>query len=94
MQVTGFAASKPVTSFGHFGFDEALLKAVRKSDYTQPTPIQAQAVPMALNGRDIIGERRDLPRWGCWLRAGAMGIQELLNTSYLSLKLPEIFSVL
>ncbi|KAF2362853.1 Helicase C-terminal, partial [Trinorchestia longiramus] len=53
--VTGFAAAKPVSSFGHFGFDEALLKAVRKSEYTQPTPIQAQAVPVALSGRDIIG---------------------------------------
>ncbi|KAA0188952.1 hypothetical protein HAZT_HAZT003568 [Hyalella azteca] len=53
--VTGFAASKPVSSFGHFGFDEALLKSVRKSEYSQPTPIQAQAVPVALSGRDIIG---------------------------------------
>ena len=56
LQVTGCAAPKPVSSFGHFGFDEALMKAIRKSEYTQPTPIQAQAVPVALSGRDIIGE--------------------------------------
>lgn len=31
------------------------MKAIRKSDYTQPTPIQSQAVPAALSGRDIIG---------------------------------------
>lgn len=36
-------------------FDEQLMKAVRKSEYTQPTPIQAQAIPAALGGRDIIG---------------------------------------
>ncbi|XP_045596007.1 ATP-dependent RNA helicase DDX42 isoform X3 [Procambarus clarkii] len=55
IKVTGFDAPKPVTSFGHFGFDEALMKAIRKSDYTQPTPIQSQAVPIALSGRDAIG---------------------------------------
>lgn len=54
-QVTGFDAPKLVTSFGHFGFDEALMKAIRKSEYTQPTPIQSQAVPIALSGRDAIG---------------------------------------
>lgn len=31
------------------------MKAIRKSDYTQPTPIQSQAVPIALSGRDAIG---------------------------------------
>ena len=44
-----------VTSFAHFGFDESLLKAIRKMEYTQPTPIQSQAVPVALGGRDVIG---------------------------------------
>jgi ATP-dependent RNA helicase DDX42 len=55
IKVTGPLPPHPVSSFAHFGFDEALMKAVRKSEYTQPTPIQAQAVPVALNGRDIIG---------------------------------------
>lgn len=55
VKVSGALPPKPVTSFGHFGFDEQLLKAVRKAEYTQPTPIQAQAVPTALSGRDIIG---------------------------------------
>ncbi|XP_037934208.1 ATP-dependent RNA helicase DDX42-like [Teleopsis dalmanni] len=55
VKVTGAEPPKPVTSFAHFGFDESLMKAVRKAEYTQPTPIQAQAVPTALSGRDIIG---------------------------------------
>ncbi|ALC44096.1 CG6418 [Drosophila busckii] len=55
IRVTGASPPKPVTSFGHFNFDDRLLKAVRKAEYTQPTPIQAQAVPVALSGRDIIG---------------------------------------
>lgn len=41
-QVSGIEPAKPVSSFAHFGFDDALLTAVRKSSYTQPTPIQAQ----------------------------------------------------
>lgn len=55
IKVSGPSPPNPVTSFGHFGFDDALIKAIRKNEYTQPTPIQAQAVPAALSGRDIIG---------------------------------------
>uniref|UniRef100_U3ISZ0 RNA helicase n=1 Tax=Anas platyrhynchos platyrhynchos TaxID=8840 RepID=U3ISZ0_ANAPP len=38
-----------------FGFDEQLMHQIRKSEYTQPTPIQCQGVPVALSGRDMIG---------------------------------------
>jgi len=55
LKVTGPSPPKPVTSFGHFNLDEGLMKTIRKSEYTQPTPIQSQAVPAALAGRDIIG---------------------------------------
>ncbi|XP_053684919.1 ATP-dependent RNA helicase DDX42 [Sabethes cyaneus] len=55
VRVSGLMPPAPVTSFAHFGFDESLMKAIRKSEYTQPTPIQAQGVPAALSGRDIIG---------------------------------------
>ncbi|XP_032673041.1 ATP-dependent RNA helicase DDX42 isoform X3 [Odontomachus brunneus] len=55
IKVSGPSPPNPVTSFGHFGFDDALIKAIRKNEYTQPTPIQVQAVPAALSGRDIIG---------------------------------------
>lgn len=55
IKVTGPGVPHPVASFAHFGFDEGLMKAIRKSEYSQPTPIQAQAIPAALSGRDIIG---------------------------------------
>jgi superfamily II DNA/RNA helicase len=32
-----------------------ILKAVRESGYTTPTPIQAQAIPVVLAGRDVMG---------------------------------------
>jgi ATP-dependent RNA helicase DDX42 len=55
IKVTGHEAPKPVCSFAHFNFDELMMKAIRKSEYASPTPIQAQAIPTALSGRDIIG---------------------------------------
>ncbi|RNA22526.1 ATP-dependent RNA helicase DDX42 [Brachionus plicatilis] len=55
IRVTGASIAKPVCSFAHFNFDELLMKQIRKSEFTAPTPIQAQAVPIALSGRDIIG---------------------------------------
>ncbi|XP_032801650.1 ATP-dependent RNA helicase DDX42 [Petromyzon marinus] len=55
LKVSGAAPPKPCSSFGHFGFDEQLLNLIRKSEFTQPTPIQCQGIPIALSGRDIIG---------------------------------------
>lgn len=44
MQVSGLDPPKPVSSFAHFGFDEKLLGAIRKSEYSKPTPIQGQVM--------------------------------------------------
>ncbi|KAI8516128.1 ATP-dependent RNA helicase ddx42 [Branchiostoma belcheri] len=55
IRISGAAPPKLVTSFAHFGFDEQLMHQIRKSEYSQPTPIQAQGIPVALSGRDIIG---------------------------------------
>eukprot|EP00117_Sycon_ciliatum_P008711 scpid63344/ scgid11290/ ATP-dependent RNA helicase DDX42; DEAD box protein 42 len=55
VKVSGASPTKPVSSFGHFKFDESLMNVIRKLEYTKPTPIQCQAVPSALSGRDIIG---------------------------------------
>ncbi|ORX80412.1 DEAD-domain-containing protein [Anaeromyces robustus] len=55
MWVTGHDAAKPCISFGHFGFDERLINAIIKQDFTEPTGIQRQAIPIALSGRDLIG---------------------------------------
>jgi len=42
-------------SFENLGLDSGLLKAVQALGYTEPTPIQEQAIPMALSRRDILG---------------------------------------
>lgn len=43
------------TSFEHMGLDNALLRTVRDKQFTQPTRIQAETLPHALGGRDILG---------------------------------------
>lgn len=40
--------------FQSLNLPETLLKALSDSGYTQPTPIQAQAIPHALSGRDVL----------------------------------------
>jgi superfamily II DNA/RNA helicase len=41
--------------FSELGLSEKVLRAVEASGYTTPTPIQAQAIPFALTGRDVLG---------------------------------------
>ena len=42
-------------SFDALGLSPELLKAVETAGYSTPTPIQAEAIPAALEGRDILG---------------------------------------
>ncbi|WP_248321751.1 MULTISPECIES: DEAD/DEAH box helicase [unclassified Caballeronia] len=42
-------------TFDQFGLSPEILKAVRESGYTTPTPIQAKAIPVVLSGRDVMG---------------------------------------
>ncbi|HET9338877.1 MAG TPA: DEAD/DEAH box helicase [Casimicrobiaceae bacterium] len=42
-------------SFEELGLRPELLRAVADSGYTHPTPIQAQAIPVILEGRDVMG---------------------------------------
>ncbi|MEQ9570033.1 MAG: DEAD/DEAH box helicase, partial [Longimicrobiales bacterium] len=42
-------------SFQSLGLHADLLKAVDALGFTEPTPIQTQAIPPALQGRDILG---------------------------------------
>src|SRR3974377_480901 len=41
--------------FTELGLSEKVLNAVESAGYDTPTPIQAQAIPPALQGRDVLG---------------------------------------
>ena len=44
-----------MTEFANLGLSPTTLKAVADTGYTTATPIQAQAIPVALSGRDVLG---------------------------------------
>ncbi|MEM8542579.1 MAG: DEAD/DEAH box helicase [Cyanobacteria bacterium P01_H01_bin.119] len=43
-------------SFASLGLSEARVRHLEKADFTSPTPIQAQAIPHLLSGRDVVGQ--------------------------------------
>jgi len=42
-------------SFAKLGLSAAMLEAVNQMGYREPTPIQSQAIPLMVKGRDVIG---------------------------------------
>src|SRR6185436_2324730 len=42
-------------SFAELGLIEPLERSVRESGYETPTPIQTEAIPLLLEGRDLLG---------------------------------------
>jgi superfamily II DNA/RNA helicase len=44
-----------LVSFADLGLSEPILRAVREMGYLHPTPIQEQAIPFVLMGRDVLG---------------------------------------
>jgi ATP-dependent RNA helicase DeaD len=52
---TKAAANPNAKTFKSFNLPEALQGALDKINFTNPTPIQVKAIPVALQGRDILG---------------------------------------
>ena len=42
-------------TFEELGLSPSILQAIADLGYQQPTPIQAQAIPVVLMGRDVLG---------------------------------------
>ena len=45
----------PIKTFQSLGLSQPVLDALASKNYTTPTPIQAQAIPTVLSGRDLLG---------------------------------------
>src|SRR6516162_11087621 len=43
------------STFSDLGLSPEVLKAVSDAGYEKPTPIQSQAIPVVLQGRDVLG---------------------------------------
>jgi superfamily II DNA/RNA helicase len=53
------AADRPLSvqnmKFTELGLSDKVLEAVQAAGYQEPTPIQAQTIPIAVEGRDVVG---------------------------------------
>ena len=47
-------ATPEVVTFASLGLNPVILTAITEAGYTQPTPIQAEAIPMVLAGHDLM----------------------------------------
>ena len=45
----------PQNSFAELGLESTILLTLEEEGYQEPTPIQAQAIPLILQGRDVLG---------------------------------------
>ena len=43
-------------TFKDFNFKEVLQQAISDAGFKEPSPIQADAIPVVLNGKDIVGQ--------------------------------------
>jgi hypothetical protein len=54
MVVQGRDVKKPITTFQEAGFPPYILQEILAMNFPSPSPIQCQAWPMALSGRDMV----------------------------------------
>ncbi|KAI9000888.1 P-loop containing nucleoside triphosphate hydrolase protein [Trametes punicea] len=55
IKIRGVDCPRPVTKWSHFGLPASCLEVIKNLGYKAPTPIQAQAIPAIMSGRDVIG---------------------------------------
>ncbi|XP_071758456.1 putative ATP-dependent RNA helicase DDX46 isoform X2 [Centroberyx gerrardi] len=53
--VKGKGCPKPIKTWVQCGTSMKILNALKKHSYEKPTPIQTQAIPAIMSGRDLIG---------------------------------------
>jgi ATP-dependent RNA helicase DDX46/PRP5 len=55
IKIKGKDCPKPVKTWAQCGLHSRVLEVLKKNSYVKPTPIQAQAIPAIMSGRDLIG---------------------------------------
>jgi ATP-dependent RNA helicase DDX46/PRP5 len=55
LQVRGKDCPRPIRTWTQAGLHSRILDNLRKSGFDQPLPIQAQALPIIMSGRDCLG---------------------------------------
>ncbi|OCL06887.1 ATP-dependent RNA helicase DBP9 [Glonium stellatum] len=57
-EVTSTTISKPGSAFDSFGLDARILRGIQKEKFSKPTPVQSRAIPLALEGKDILARSK------------------------------------
>lgn len=68
----------PVFTFDEANFPASIRDTLLKEGYTAPTPIQAQAWPLALSGKDFVG----ISRTGSGKTLGVSGVRLLVSVEH------------
>lgn len=55
IKVRGKGCPKPIKTWAQCGVSKKTLECLKKNGFEKPTPIQAQAIPTIMSGRDLIG---------------------------------------
>ncbi|CAL8141419.1 unnamed protein product [Orchesella dallaii] len=55
IRVKGRGCPKPIKTWAHAGLSKKEMEVLRKLGFEKPTPIQTQAIPAIMSGRDLIG---------------------------------------
>ncbi|KAH7935343.1 probable ATP-dependent RNA helicase DDX46 [Rhipicephalus sanguineus] len=55
IKVRGKGCPKPIRNWAQCGVSKKVLELLKKHGFEKPTPIQAQAIPAVMSGRDLIG---------------------------------------
>lgn len=55
IQVKGKGCPKPIKTWAHCGISKKEMDVLKRLQFDKPTPIQCQAIPAIMSGRDLIG---------------------------------------
>ena len=58
MTIKGENINKPIFSFSEIDLDPEIASVIARNGWNEPTAIQAQGLPMALSGRNVVGVAR------------------------------------
>ena len=65
--------SETAVQFNQLGLKDSIVKVLNEVGYETPSPIQAQTIPLLLQGRDVLGQAQT----GTGKTATIMGYPEL-----------------
>lgn len=63
MSISGKGCPKPIKTWAQCGVSTKELNILKKLGFDKPTPIQAQAIPAIMSGRDLIGKFRLIEKY-------------------------------